>query len=144
MANNNTTTSSKYTYAAFAADVIGIVEGKIEVTPAVAERVKAKAAALAATQANKAAYNAAHPKKNAAKGASADTAAKAKAIEGVLSATPMTAAEINAALGEDFTALQVANACKFIPGVVTSKVIRTTTNSKGLKADKEYTAYAIG
>lgn len=140
MANN----TSKYTYTAFAAEVIGIVKGEIEITPDVAERVSAKAAALLATQESKAAYNAAHPKKSAAKGASPDTAAKAKAIEGVLSATPMTAAEINAALGADYTALQVANACKFIPGVVTSKVVRTTTNGKGLKADKEYTAYAIG
>ena len=141
MATNNT---SKYTYTAFAKEVMGIVNGEIEITAEVAERVNAKAAALLATQENRAAYNATHPKKSTAKGASADTAAKAKAIEGVLSATPMTAAEINAALGADYTALQVANACKFIPGVVTSKVIRTTTNGKGLKADKEYTAYAIG
>lgn len=142
MATNNTT--SKYTYTLFATEVMGIVKGEIEVTPAIAERVYAKAAALLATQENKAAYNAAHPKKSAAKGASADTAAKAEAIKGVLSSTPMTAAEINAALGAEFTALQVANACKFIPGVVTSKVIRSTVNGKGLRADKEYTAYAIG
>lgn len=142
MATNNTT--SKYTYALFATEVMGIVKGEIEVTPAIAERVTAKAAALLATQENRAAYNATHPKKSAAKGASADTTAKANAIKGVLSSTPMTAAEINAALGEDFTALQVANACKFIPGIQTSKVIRTTTNAKGLKADKEYTAYFIG
>lgn len=143
MATNNTT-SSKYTYATFAAEVIGIVKGEIEVTAPVAERVAAKAAALLAAQENKAAYNAAHPKKSAAKGASPDTQAKAKAIEGVLSATPMTAAEINAVLSTDYTALQIANAVKFIPGVVTSKVIRSTTNAKGLRADKEYTAYAIG
>lgn len=143
MATNNTS-ASKYTYTAFAKEVMGIVSGEIEVTAAVAERVTAKAAALLATQENRAAYNATHPKKSAAKGASADTAAKAEAIKGVLSAEPMTAAEINAALGADYTALQVANACKFIPGVATCKVVRTTTNSKGLKADKEYTAYFIG
>lgn len=137
-------TNSKYTYAAFASEVIGIVEGKIEVTGDVAERVKAKAAALLAAQESKAAYNAAHPKKGAAKGASADTAAKAKAIGDILSATPMTAAEINAALGTDYTALQVANAVKFIPGVVSSKVVRQTVNGKGLKVEREYTAYAIG
>lgn len=141
MATNNT---SKYTYAAFATEVMGIVKGEIALTPAIAERVTAKAAALLAAQENKAAYNAAHPKKSAAKGASADTQAKAKAIEGVLSAEPMTAAEINAALNTEYTALQVANAVKFIPGVVTSKVIRSTVNAKGLRADKEYTAYAIG
>lgn len=144
MATNNNTSASKYTYTAFAKEVMGIVSGEIEVTAAVAERVTAKAAALLATQENRAAYNATHPKKSAAKGASADTAAKAEAIKGVLSAEPMTATEINAALGADYTALQVANACKFIPGVATCKVVRTTTNSKGLRADKEYTAYFIG
>lgn len=142
MATNNT--NSKYTYTLFATEVMGIVKGEVEVTPAVAERVYAKAAALLATQENRAAYNATHPKKSAAKGASADTAAKAEAIKGVLTSEPMTAAEINAALGADYTALQVANACKFIPGIATTKVVRTTTNSKGLKADKEYTAYFIG
>lgn len=142
MATSNT--SSRYTYAQFANDVVGIVEGTIEVTPTVAERVKSKAMALLAAQESKAAYNAAHPKKGVAKGASADTQAKAKAIEGVLSSVPMTAAEINAALGEDYTALQVANAVKFIPGVVSSKVVRQTTTGKGLKVEREYTAYAIG
>ena len=56
----------------------------------------------------------------------------------------MTAAEINAALGTDYTALQVANAVKYIEGAKASKVIRKTTNAKGLTAEKEYTAYSIG
>ena len=137
-------TTSRYTYAAFASDVIALLNGEIEVTDALKERMTAKASDLMAAQANKAAYNAAHPKKGTAKGASAETLAKAEAIKGVLSASPMTAAEINAALGSDYTALQVANAVKFIEGVVSSKVIRTTVNSKGLKADREYTAYSIG
>ena len=137
-------TTSRYTYATFAAEVIGIVNGEVELTPAIRERVIDKANDLLAAQANKAAYNAAHPKKGAAKGASAETKAKADAIRGVLSATPMTAAEINAALGADYTALQVANAVKFIEGVVSSKVVRDTVNSKGLRMQKEYTAYSIG
>lgn len=140
----NTTTSSRYTYTAFAEEVIGVVKGEVELTPAIAERIVAKASALLAAQNSKAEYNKAHPKKSTAKGASADTSEKAKAIEAVLSDTPMTGAEINAALGADYTALQIANACKFIPGVVTSKVVRTTVNSKGLKAERQYTAYAIG
>ena len=140
----NKTTSSRYTYADFASEVIAIVEGKATITDALKERVTAKAQALLAAQESKAAYNAAHPKKGAAKGASAETKAKAEAIKGVLTATPMTAAEINAALGEDFTALQVANAVKFIEGVKSSKVVRDTVNSKGLRMQKEYTAYSIG
>jgi len=128
----------------FASEVIGIVNGEIELTPSIIERVTAKATDLANAQAKKAEYNATHPKKSSAKGASAETKAKAEAIKTVLSAEPMTAAEINKALGEDYTALQVANAVKFIEGVQSCKVVRTTVNGKGLKADKEYTAYFIG
>ena len=138
------TTTSRYTYAMFASEVIGIVNGEIELTPSIIERVTAKATDLANAQAKKAEYNATHPKKSSAKGASAETKAKAEAIKTVLSAEPMTAAEINKALGEDYTALQVANAVKFIEGVQSCKVVRTTVNGKGLKADKEYTAYFIG
>lgn len=72
-----------------------------------------------------------------------ETLARAKEIEGVLSATPMTAAEINAALGTDYTALQIANGCKLISGVSTTKVIRKSTNAKGLSVDREYAAYCF-
>lgn len=137
------TNTSKYTYTMFASEVIGIVEGSVEVTPAVRERVTLKANDLLNAQAVKKAYNAEHPRKNQAKGASAETMAKVNAIKGVLSSTPMTAAEINAALDADYTALQVANACKFIEGVATTKVVRPTVNAKGLKAEKEYTAYFL-
>lgn len=137
-------TSSRYTYTTFAAEVIGICKGEVELTDAVRARVADKAAALLAAQETRAAYNATHPKKSTAKGASPDTAARAANIKTVLSIdVPMTAADINAALATDYTALQVANACKFIPGVTTCKVIRSTVNSKGLRADKEYTAYAL-
>lgn len=137
-------TTSRYTYASFAADVMAVVNGEIEVTAELRDKMTAKAADLLAAQTKKAEYNATHPKKNTAKGASAATQEKATAIAGVLGAEPMTAAEINAALGADYTALQVANAVKFIEGVQTAKVIRSTVNSKGLTAQKEYTAYFIG
>lgn len=140
----NKTNTSRYTYTTFANDVLALLNGEIEVTDALRERMTEKANALLTAQANKAAYNAAHPKKGTAKGASAETKAKAEAIKSVLGAEPMTAAEINAALGADYTALQVANAVKFIEGVKTSKVVRSTVNGKGLKAEKEYTAYSIG
>lgn len=136
--------NTRYTYAAYAKEVIAIVNGEIEVTDEIRTRVAEKSATLLAAQEAKAAYNATHPKKNTAKGASEATKEKAAAIQSVLTATPMTAAEINAALGTDYTALQVANAVKYIEGVKASKVIRKTTNAKGLTAEKEYTAYAIG
>jgi len=98
----------------FASEVIGIVNGEIELTPSIIERVTAKATDLANAQAKKAEYNATHPKKSSAKGASAETKAKAEAIKTVLSAEPMTAAEINKALGEEYTACQVANAARLL------------------------------
>ena len=136
--------TTRYTYAKFATEVIAVLNGEIEVTAEVKERMTEKANALLAAQAAKAEYNATHPKKNTAKGASEATKAKAEAIRSVLGAEPMTAAEINTALGTDYTALQVANAVKFIEGAKSCKVVRKTTNAKGLTAEKEYTAYTLG
>ncbi len=140
----NKTTTSRYTYAQFAADVIAVMNGEVEITADLREKMTAKAADLANAQAKKAEYNATHPKKSSAKGASAETKAKADAIKGVLGTDPMTAAEINKALGADYTALQVANAVKFIEGIQSCKVVRETVNGKGLRQQKEYTAYFVG
>ena len=137
-------TTSKYTYKQFGLDIIALAKGELDMTPEVAIRLMEKAQALVNAQESKAAYNATHPKKSTAKGASAATMEKANAIKGVLTATPMTAAEINAALGTDYTALQVANAVKYIEGVTSEKVVRAVTNSKGLTSQKEYTGYKVG
>jgi hypothetical protein len=137
-------TTSKYTYKQFGLDIIALAKGELELTPEVSIRLMEKAQALVNAQESKAAYNATHPKKSTAKGASAATMEKANAIKSVLTASPMTAAEINAALGTDYTALQVANAVKYIEGVTSEKVVRTVTNSKGLTSEKEYTGYKVG
>lgn len=137
-------TTSKYTYKQFGLDIIALAKGELELTPEVSIRLMEKAQALVNAQESKAAYNATHPKKSTAKGASAATMEKANAIKSVLTASPMTAAEINAALGTDYTALQVANAVKYIEGVTSEKVVRTVTNSKGLTSQKEYTGYKVG
>ena len=138
------TNTSKYTYAAFASDVIALAAGEIELTGELAAKLTAKANDLLTAQVKKAEYNATHKSTKAPKGASAETMAKADAIREVLTAEPMTAAEISAAVGTDYTALQVANAVKYIEGVKSCKVVRETVNAKGLKAQKEYTAYSIG
>lgn len=137
-------TTSKYTYKQFGLDIIALAKGELELTPEVSIRLMEKAQALVNAQESKAAYNATHPKKSTAKGASSATMEKANAIKSVLTASPMTAAEINAALGTDYTALQVANAVKYIEGVTSEKVVRTVTNSKGLTSQKEYTGYKVG
>lgn len=139
-----TKTTSRYTYTDFANDVIAIVNGEMKVTPDVTAKVTEKAQALLNAQLAKAAYNATHQRKSTAKGASAETQAKANAIASVLTTTPMTASEINTALGSDYTALQVANAVKFINGVQSTKVVRSSLNAKGLRQEKEYTAYFVG
>lgn len=137
-------TTSKYTYKQFGLDIIALAKGELELSPEVAMRLMEKAQALVNAQESKAAYNATHPKKSTAKGASAATMEKANAIKSVLTASPMTAAEINAALGTDYSALQVANAVKYIEGVTSEKVVRTIANSKGLTSQKEYTGYKVG
>lgn len=132
-----------YTYSQFALDVIAVISGELELTQELAENIIDKANDLAVQQAKKAEYAATHPSKSKAKGASEKTKAMAAAIKGVLTSEPMTAAEIASALGTDLTALQVANAVKYIDGAVTSKVVRETVSKTGLKSEKFYTAYAL-
>lgn len=67
----------------------------------------------------------------------------AKAIAGVLSAAPMTAAEINAALGTDYTPLQIANAVRRISGASAGREVRMTVGANGLRREKEYAVYAL-
>ena len=137
-------TNTRYTYVDFANEVKAIVNGETAITAELTARIVEKADALIATQESKKAYNANNPKKSTAKGASEETKAKAAKIVAVLpdnAENAVTAAEINELTGEDFTALQVANAVKFIEGAKSCKVVRETTNAKGLKSQKEYTAY---
>lgn len=76
------------------------------------------------------------------KAASADTLEKSRKIESVLSPMPMTAAEIDRAMGKDYTALQVANAVKFLlAGMV--KILRVETNRQGELVLREYSAYYL-
>jgi hypothetical protein len=134
-------TNNRYTYVNFAQEAIALANGE---TINDIARFIAKANDLQATQEAKAAYNKANPKKATAKGASDETKAKAAQIGAILTNAPKTAAEINAELGTEYTALQVANAVKFIDGARSEKVIRETVNAKGLRSQKEYTGYAIG
>lgn len=78
---------------------------------------------------------------SARRSASGDAAERAQKIEGVLSILPMTAKEINAALGTDYTALQIANAVKLIPSACTDKVFRIETDKDGNPMLRELTAY---
>ena len=79
--------------------------------------------------------------KSASRSASGDAAERAQKIEGVLSILPMTAKEINAALGTDYTALQIANVVKFIPSACTAKAFRIETDKDGNPTLREFTAY---
>lgn len=55
----------------------------------------------------------------------------------------MTAAEINAALGKEYTPLQIANAVKFISGAAAARVRRMVRNTRGFQMEKEYAAYYL-
>ena len=132
----------KYTYVDFAQEVIALVS-EMDIEKAVADRVIDKAQALLATQLKKAEYSATHPKKSTAKGAGEKTLALVAELKTVLNATPMTSAEIAKALGKELNPLQISNAIKYIDGVKSEKVVRATKNSKGLTAEKLYTAYSI-
>lgn len=68
---------------------------------------------------------------------------RAQKFSTVLSSAPMTAAEINTALGESYTPLQISNAVKFISGGSATRVVRTVRSAKGLLAEKEYAAYYL-
>lgn len=71
-------------------------------------------------------------------------AERAKVIAKVLGSEPMTMMEINAALGTDYSALQVADAVKkYIPGAESCEVMRTVTNSRGEKVERVYAAYFL-
>lgn len=131
-------TNSKYTYVDFATDAIALANGK-EITNK--DAFIKKAEALISAQDKKREYNAANPKKSAAKGASEETMLKANLVGSILSSEPKTAVDINNELGTQYTALQVANAVKFIEGSVSVKVVREIVNAKGLHMEKEYTAY---
>ena len=135
---------ANFTKVDFANSVIALVNGEIELTPELSENLIDKAYALLQVEENRKAYAETHPSKSKAKGASDKTKALAKAIVGVLSATPMTSDEIAKAVGQDITALNIANALKYADvEIVKSKVKRTKVNSKGCSVESLYTAYAI-
>ncbi len=136
--------TTRYTYLTFANEVKEILEGTLEITPEVVERMTAKADDLIAAQTAKKEYNAANPRKSAAKGPSETTKALAEKISEVLGKgeeTARTAAEINALLETDLSPLQIATAVKFVEGATSCKVIREALNNKGLRSEREYTAY---
>ena len=132
-----------YTYSQFAVDVIAVLNGEKEISADLTDLMVAKAQDLLLQQEKKAEYAKTHPSKTKAKGASEKTKALASAIKGVLTSKPMTSAEIAKALNTELTALQVANAVKYIEGVTSSKVVREAVGKNGLRSEKLYTAYAI-
>lgn len=135
--------SKKMTYVEFGERVIDILHG-LEEFPDQKELIK-KAEDLVSShrvKSEKAKERSAQKEKTSK--VSQKTLDNAKAVKAVLSSEPMTSDEIAiAAKNPNLTALLVANAVKYIDGVEKTKVRREKVNSKGLKAEKEYTAYFI-
>lgn len=138
--------NTRYTYVSFGNEVVDVVASALTnklIDAMQAERMIDKANALIATQEKKSTYNAANPKKSTPKGASEKTQAVANALASVLTDIPMTTAELNEALGTTYTPLQVSNAIKFVPNWAKETVVRDVVSPKGLKSQKEYTAYKV-
>lgn len=134
----------QYTYMDMVTDCTNYISASADIPAAKKEQILDKLNALADSYTKKAEYAATHRKPSKAKGPSAETKERAEQIKGVLTDNPMTTAEINVALGTNFSALQVANAVKYLDNVQTAKVIREAISKDGLRADRQYTAYFLG
>ena len=135
---------AKYTYIDFLEEVMLMTKLNENITAETAERIISKAMALKKTLENKANYNSKNPRK--AKGASPETLAIRDKILEILPNNEdeaMTSARIADTLKIPLTPLSIATATKFIPNIAKTKVIDTYTNSKGLKSERQYTAYYL-
>lgn len=61
----------------------------------------------------------------------------------VLGMEPMTASEINEALGTEYSVLMLSGTLSKSSFVSRTKVVRTTINNKGLKAEREFTGFYL-
>lgn len=133
--------TTRYTDKEFFNDVLDLLE-TAELPDEKVGAMTAKVMAKLEQLEKRADYSKNHRKPTVSK-VSEETKALAAEIEAVLTDAPMTAVEINEALGTDYTALKIAGAVKQIPGVKTEKVIREAVNKAGLKAERQYTAYSL-
>ena len=134
--------SNTYTNKQFFNDVLNLID-ESDMDDVLRGAMQEKALKALAQLEKRADYAKAHPRKSTAKGASEATRALAAEIGAILTAEPQTAAEINEVLDASYSALKISGAAKYIPGVVTSKVRRMTTDHKGLAVEREYTAYSL-
>lgn len=130
-----------YTYIDFSNDIIAMAKGE-EMTQEQISNIIEKAEKLKLSAINKANYSATHKSPSKSK-VSEETKDLINKIQSILTRSPQTATDISEKLQIELTPLRVANCIKYIPNVTKTKVIRSTINSKGLKADKEYTAYMM-
>lgn len=144
--------ATRYTYSQFANDVITManifIDGEQSELSLDFEKIIDKANKLLEQQARKAEYNANKRAANADKPKELSQGMKINIdlVSQVLSTgkdNAKTASEINTELGTSFYAMQLSNICAHIPKCEKTKVIRETTNQKGLKRQQEYTAYYI-
>lgn len=136
-----------YTYKDFAIEAIALANGE-EPENFDADRFIDKANALLERETKKSEYSKSNKKPSVSK-VSDTTKANAEAILSVLTTEPMTTAEINAALDEDFEPLTVSNAIRYLERttkIVKSKKIEEVIRVKnGVKCKDQSpkTAYAL-
>jgi len=129
----------KITYAEMAEELINILQGEEQQIDN--ELLINKLQDLKATQERKAEKAKSNPK--TPKGASEKTLENGKIVKALLTNEFLTGAEIIEKGNLDFSVLQVATYLKYQDGIEKGKKVVTVTNSKGLKAEKEQTAYKL-
>lgn len=141
--------NTRYTYSQFAKDVLKLL-GCVDVSEFGLNygKMSEKAEALIEQQERKKEYNANKRAENAGK--PKELSDKMKALIALIKpAIPkginnaVTGADINRITGSELYAMQISNACSHIPNCQKTKIIQQVENSKGLKQEKEYTAYYI-
>lgn len=125
------------------ANAIDFMEGSA-LTPSVVSDTLATLKEMIASM-DKAAERAAERRANAPRESkiSEVTTNRINALSKVLNGTAKTGDELAVEAGLACSALQVANAVKFIPGVEKVKVVRQVIGKNGLSREVEKTAYVL-
>ena len=135
--------SNTYTNKMFFNDVLTLID-ESDIDDVLRGAMQEKALKALEQLEKRADYAASHKKPSKAKGPGDKTKATIAILSGVLTAEPLTTAEINFLAGTNLNALQVSGAVKFMDNVKSKKVIREVVDAKGLKTERQYTGYYIG
>jgi len=139
--------TGKYTYIMFCEDITALLDGTLDLTEELYQKMTEKNADLLSSQTKKKEYNTNNPKKSANKGASAKTLEiAANIIEAIKknNNNPVDTEDINRILKKEYKPLNIANAAKYAEGVIGTKIIKEKIGKDGLRKQGSYAAYMFG